>query len=133
MYEIAVPDRPQVSCEVCGEPVKPRTDRQVRFCSRQCCGVAKRGVHMKHPLYNGGLGLDRESRRWRIMCRDGTQMYYSRGVMAAQLGRLLEPHELVHHVDENPSNDSPENLELTDRPGHIEKHREALKAARPGR
>jgi hypothetical protein len=119
-------------CEVCGGPIKLRSDRRVvRYCSRQCCGVAKRGVPLvAHPLYNGGLAFDRESGRWRIMCRDGTQMYYSRGVMAAELGRLLEPHELVHHVDENPSHDSPENLELTDRPAHIEKHREKLRAAK---
>ena len=34
----------------------------------------------------------------------------SRQVAAKMLGRPLTPEEVVHHIDENPSNDAPENL-----------------------
>jgi len=56
--------------------------------------------------------------RWVIYCRDGTRMLYSRAVMAGTLGRLIDSDELVHHVDENPINDDPGNLELTTRREH---------------
>lgn len=111
-------------CEVCGDPVQPRSDRIVRYCSRRCCGIAKRGRTGPHlGRFNGGLSFDRESGRWKIMCRDGSQMWYYRGVMAAQIGRLLEPHELVHHDNEDPSDDRPENLVLTTRREHPTLHR----------
>lgn len=64
-----------------------------------------------------------------IYCRDQTLMLYSRAVMAAQLGRLLSPHEIVHHRNEDTTDDSPENLELTTRAAHIATHREQLVAA----
>lgn len=38
-------------------------------------------------------------------------------VMEQKLGRYLEKHEAVHHIDENTSNNSPENLELFDSNG----------------
>jgi hypothetical protein len=81
-----------------------------------------------HALYNGGLCLDRASGRWKIMCRDGTQLWYYRGVMAAKLGRLLRADELVHHRNEKPGDDRPENLEITTRAEHMETHREQIKA-----
>jgi hypothetical protein len=33
-------------------------------------------------------------------------------VMEQVLGRYLEPQEVVHHIDNNPSNNAPENLRL---------------------
>jgi hypothetical protein len=77
--------------------------------------------------YNGGLSFDKEARRWKIMCRDGTQLWYYRGLMAAHVGRLLRPDELVHHLNEDPSDDRIENLEIVTRAEHINMHRAQLK------
>ena len=98
-----------------------RADRpNPKYCSSTCSGRANSGD--AHYAFNGGLAFDRAARRWKIMCRDGTQMWFYRGVMAAQIGRLLHPDELVHHVNEDPSDDRPENLVLTTRRDHPRLH-----------
>lgn len=111
-------------CECgCGSALIERTDRTVRFASRQCAGRAKRGVPLTaHPLYKGGLSFDKASGRWKIMCRDGTQTWYYRAVMEAELGRPLREDELVHHRNEDPSDDRIENLQLTTRVEHPRLH-----------
>lgn len=80
--------------------------------------------------FNGGLCFNQRLGRWVIHCRDGSLMYYYRGVMAAQVGRLLRPDELVHHRDEDTTNDDPANLEIVTRAEHMALHRAALDAAR---
>lgn len=81
--------------------------------------------------YNGGLCY--YGGRWIAVGRDGSTTAYARVVMAAHLGRDLSPDEIVHHVNENPSDDRIENLELTNRSEHARLHaalrREARNAA----
>jgi hypothetical protein len=114
--------RPAV-CEWCGDDYMARDDREPRYCSRKCCGLAKRGVPLvAHPLFNGGLAFDKASGRWKIMCRDGSQMWFYRGVVAARIGRLLRPDELVHHDNEDSADDRDENLIVTTRHEHPTLH-----------
>jgi DNA-directed RNA polymerase specialized sigma24 family protein len=47
-------------------------------------------------------------------------------VVAAREGRLLRPDELVHHVNEDPTDDRPENLEITTRADHARHHTSKL-------
>lgn len=65
-----------------------------------------------NPRYKGGLYLSNEKQRWVIICRDGSREYYARAVMEAKLKRKLLPGEVVHHINSNTLDDSPENLEL---------------------
>lgn len=44
----------------------------------------------------------------------GNYVLEHRLVMEQVLGRFLLPTEVVHHIDENPSNNAPENLQLFD-------------------
>lgn len=69
-----------------------------------------------NPAWNGG----------RKQRKDGYVFVYSpthphasgnyvlehRLVMEKEIGRYLEPNEVVHHIDENPSNNNPDNLRL---------------------
>jgi hypothetical protein len=50
-------------------------------------------------------------------------MLYYRGVVAAQLGRLLREDEIVHHIDGDKTNDAPENLAVMTRSDHTRYHR----------
>lgn len=62
---------------------------------------------------------------------DGTKTH--RVVMSEKLGRLVLPHEIVHHKDEDKTNNHPDNLELKD--GHAEhalEHRKRQDLRRPG-
>jgi len=47
-------------------------------------------------------------------------------VMSKKLGRALKNGEIVHHIDGNFTNNSPENLQLTTRSDHPSKHKTGI-------
>ena len=62
-----------------------------------------------------------------INCKDRNNKYeVHRKVMEEKLGRKLKSDEIVHHIDGNKLNNDPNNLELTNRRDHINKHRKDL-------
>lgn len=113
-------------CERCGaELTKPR---QKRFCSRGCALATFKPpvLGVDNPRFNGGLCFNQTLGRWVIHCRDGSLVYYSRAVVSAHLGRLLGPDELVHHRNEDTTDDRLENLRVTTRAEHIRHHMPGL-------
>lgn len=82
-----------------------------------------------HPRFNGGLCV-RSDGRCVINCRDGSLLYFYRGVMAAHIGRLLTVDEIIHHKNDDPSDDRIENLEIVTRAAHIHMHRADINAGR---
>jgi hypothetical protein len=103
-----------------------RADSARRFCSSVCSNRSHAGN--QHHAYNGGLCFS--DGRWRVCCRDWTSILYSRAVMAAEIGHLLTPHEIVHHRDENPANDEVSNLQIVTRAEHLALHRAHITEAR---
>lgn len=131
-------------CECgCGEQtnIAPRNCREkgwvkgqpLRFVNRHHVrdGRAKPPVRYgtENNRFNRGLSRQPDG-RWIIVCRDGTLLAYARGVMAAHIGRLLRSDEIVHHENEDNTDDRIENLRIVTRAEHIEIHRAALHAAR---
>lgn len=90
--------------------------RPVRFVR----GHANKGRHL--PPRNGGLSPWGDEGRTQICCRDGSKVFFYRAVMEAHLKRHLTSDEIVHHINEDPSDDRLENLELTTRAEHVRKH-----------
>jgi hypothetical protein len=81
-----------------------------------------------HPRYNSGLCKGPDG-RWRVMCRDGTQTYYYRAVVEADVGRHLRSDEIVHHINGDPSDDRRENLQVVTRAEHVQLHHAERAAA----
>lgn len=62
-----------------------------------------------------------------VNCEDRNNRYHvHRKVMEEKLGRKLSSDEIVHHIDGNKLNNNPNNLELTNRSEHMNKHRKDL-------
>lgn len=53
---------------------------------------------------------------------DGTYVYLHRLIMERKIGRLLRSDEIVHHINEDPTDNRPENLEITDLAEHRRIH-----------
>ena len=87
-------------------------------------------TYRRHWGTSGGLLFDRHAQRWRIVCRDGSTVYFYRAVMEAHLGRELLRSEHVHHRNGNTTDDRIENLELLDIRDHGALHSPEGRAAR---
>lgn len=88
-------------CLDCGEPVYRKFSR--------CKHCAFKGSN--NPAWRGGRQVTEEG-YIRITTPDGRRMYEHRYVMEQQLGRLLYPHEDVHHKHGVRDDNRPEKLEL---------------------
>lgn len=114
--------RPNVSydCELCGRHVErymtPCDQKKYppRFCSRQCAGRSHRGEH--HPLWQGGRKIRRDGYVlvWQPSHPESRKGYVRehRLVMEQIVGRPLRPEEVVHHENDDPADNRPENLRL---------------------
>lgn len=123
-------------CKVCGKHVEkwvsPKTIKEgintLEYCSRTCAGKGRMGEN--HHMWNGGRCLD----------KDGYVMIYAPGhpnatargyvqehrlVMEKHLGRYLTREEVVHHKNDDPSDNRIENLHLY--PNNAEHKREDSK------
>ncbi len=81
----------------------------------------------KSYRYNGGLCFDKRKNRWLIWCRDNTYVAFARAVMESALKRQLESFELVHHRDNDSTNDELSNLKIVSRAIHPQIHKPRLK------
>jgi hypothetical protein len=119
-----------VLCETCGETravYRSPSAPPPRFCSLPCLGKAQRGEG--NPAFTGGRHVLNTG--YVVVLAPDHPAADSRGyilehrlVAEKSIGRPLLPGEVVHHLDHNPLNNDPANLEvLPSQSEHMKRHR----------
>lgn len=110
-------------CKVCGKHVEvwiapsrvAKGINTLEYCSRTCAGVGRR--REKHHQWKGGRIKDKDG-YWMVKCDEhpssGARGYVRehRLVMEKHIGRYLTADEVVHHINDDPSDNRIENLHL---------------------
>lgn len=112
-------------CSNCGQEMFTKRNRTVRsFCSRKCTDAGNSG-----PNNHGWKGGRRVNHLGYVVLADPTHPQGNNGlikehrlVMEQKLGRFLERHEVVHHIDCDKQNNDPANLVVMDKSQHAHAH-----------
>lgn len=98
------PTRPDCKCEHCGVLFRPVNNFSQKYCSRKCYRDAGERFANKQGY---AVVYDKEHSTW-----PSGQVLEHRLVMAKKLGRKLEAHETVHHINGDKLDNSPSNLQI---------------------
>lgn len=111
-----------VFCETCGaciEKLKSRLKRYKRiFCDEKC---QREGFKLNPPKKGNGFWYEKEYRILHAGKGKGIKEHIK--IMQDHIGRKLRKDEVVHHIDENRSNNDLSNLQLMTRSEHTSHHR----------
>lgn len=114
----------QKTCETCGESFDLYTKR-LRYCSNSC--FSKTRIGPLNPNWRGEEHV--EPRTGYVLRRVGTKptgqpkyRQVHRLIAEKALGRLLRPHEVVHHINGDKADNRNANLLICDRPYHAGLH-----------
>lgn len=112
---------PAKTCPQCGLLFKIPDQRQ-KYCCMKCRRNAYKGNG--NPNFRNG---SRASAGYKVVhvTGDGKHSLEHRLVLENKIGRKLLPGEQVHHIDEDKTNNHPDNLEALTPQEHKVKHRAA--------
>lgn len=109
----------QNNCPQCLKSLKRKTQK---YCSRSCHARSRKGE--KNSNWKGGINVFDSYGRYVVYTPDhpkainGRYVLRARLVMEKHLGRYLEDNEIVHHINEDAGDDTPENLQIVTRSDH---------------
>lgn len=103
-----------IACQQCGATfIRPKYKPNKKFCSNKCANAFNARQRTNNQAY-----------------RKRHRKLEHRHIVELQLGRLLTQDEIVHHIDGNGLNNTPENLQLMSRSEHAKHH--GIGGKRPG-
>lgn len=119
---------PLKPCEMCGEPFVNKKHKDARFCSRTC---SNRWIA---PRRKSSRGFVVSKKGYILVRAPGHPMASKEGylmqhrlVMANHLGRMLDPSEVVHHLNEDKADNRIDNLEVLHKRVHDRLPKPAIK------
>lgn len=121
------------TCKNCGivKRVMPSKVTEKKFCSRICRGkyistnlIGDKAMHWKSGTTINKNGYKEVSGLNHPHIRPNGYVSEHRLVIEKHLGRYLESHEIVHHINHDKLDNRIENLYLTDRSEHMKIHYE---------
>lgn len=119
-------------CKLCKKQFTPKTLKNLNYyCSPVCYHAFQKGKARKEIRFSWGYRYIFTPEH--PFANDGRYVAEHRLVVEKSLGRYLKPNEIVHHINENKTDNRIENLIVLTRAVHAVEHNKGRKRNKNGK